>query len=208
MIIFIAIAVPVVLLLSMTVLLIAFSINVVKEGCISVPLNSKNETVNTKVYGEGTHVISPAHHFAFGLPAKGSPWVNYVQSESFTVSKSSDPEEGTSHLGVYIVFQFYVEESKAYEYYEAIPKTYAAGEYEILTGFNKIAKPIVDGLLNKYTCAEYYDNYTESNTEPHEVLWIGKFKEDFKELFKGQPFTLDEEDPIKAIFFFDGCGFN
>jgi len=208
MVIFIAIAVPVVIVLITAIIVITFSINTVHEGKMAVPLNSKNKPVNDKVYKQGTHLISPLYHFSAGLPVKGYPINGGVYSMSSTVNKSAT-DASPSELSVFIVFRFYVEEKNAYKYFLSIDDNFTAKEYEIESAVNKYATDIVKDVISLWPCDEYIKGYDNNNPRPHEAIWIEKYNKEIQKRFteKGLLFSLDEEKPIQALLFFDGCGF-
>jgi len=210
MIIFIAIAAPVVVILIVAVVVITLSINTVRDGLMCVPLDSENKTVNDKVYFEGTHLISPAHHFSEGLPVEKHPMSAGVEVQSTRIpNPAGDPEE----LGVFVVFRFFVPEKNAYKYFDSLAKNYSAEEYDIMNGFIQKASSVVEEVLSQHTCAEYDEGYSEDDKAAkaaHEKKWIKHFATECNKLFvaNNSLFTLYEPEPIKAILFFEGCGFN
>jgi len=170
-----------------------------------VPLNGDNKTVNDKVYFEGTHLISPAYHFSEGLPVKDAPMAAGVEVQSTRIpSPDGDPVE----LGIFIVFKFYVKEENAYKYFDSLAKNYSAEEYDIMNGFIQKASSVVEEVLSRKSCADYTEG--KDDEEAHEKKWIKYFAEECNKIFvkKDMLFTLYEPEPIKAIFFFEGCDFD
>jgi len=205
MIIFIAIAVPVVVCLIVAVVVITLSINTVRDGKMCVPLNSDNETVNDKVYFEGTHLISPAYHFSEGLPVKEAPMAAGVEVQSTRIpNPGGDPTE----LGIFIVFKFYIKEENAYKYFDSLAKRYSAEEYDIMNGFIQKASSVVEEVLSRNTCAQYDEG--KDDEAAHEKKWIDYFARECNISFvkNNSLFTLYEPEPIRAIFFFEGCQFD
>jgi len=205
MVIFLAIAIPVVIILIVVVVVITLSINTVRDGKMCVPLNGDNKTVNDKVYFEGTHLISPAYHFSEGLPVKDAPMAAGVEVQSTRIpSPDGDPVE----LGIFIVFKFYVKEENAYKYFDSLAKNYSAEEYDIMNGFIQKASSVVEEVLSRKSCADYTEG--KDDEEAHEKKWIKYFAEECNKIFvkKDMLFTLYEPEPIKAIFFFEGCDFD
>ena len=205
MVIFLAIAIPVVIILIVVVVVITLSINTVRAGKMCVPLNSENKSVNDKVYFEGTHLISPAYHFSEGLPAKGSPMAAGVEVQS---TRIPNPDGDPVELGIFIVFKFYVEEKNAYKYFDSLAKNYSAEEYDIMNGFIQKASTVVEEVLSRKSCAEY--DAGKEDVEAHEKKWIKYFAKECNEIFVKEKmnFTLYDPEPIKAIFFFEGCSFD
>jgi len=205
MVIFFAVGLPIVAVLIVAIVVITLSLNTVKAGKMCVTLNKKNESVNDKVYLEGTHLISPLNHFSAGLPTKEAPMSAGVYTQS------SEVPDGvlntTTELSVYVVFRFYVEQDNAYDYFRALGKNFSSEDYEIETAFNKNASEVVKNILGKYSCAQY--NEGKDDEAAHEKKWIQTFTKDCKEQFakNGERFSLDASVPIKAIMFFDGCAF-
>jgi len=195
--IFIAIAVPVVIVLIVAIVVITLCINTVRDGYICVVLDSDNKTVSDKVYSEGTHLISPLHHFSAGLPAKTSPMNGGVFAEYEDIE-----------LKVFIVFKFYVEEKDAFRYFDGMANNYTSNEYEIENAFVMNATNVVTDVMKKYNCAQYDADY-ERDKAAHEEKWKEIFYNECKAIFeeKGFPFTLNEKKPVQAVIFFDGCGF-
>jgi len=128
-----------------------------------------------------------------------------VETQVFEVNKSHEANPGP--FGIYIVFKFYVEESKVYDFYKSIPNTFNASEYDILTGFTKTVSPIVQEVLALHECDEYKEGM--ENEKEHEKKWIAKLYEECNSRFKANNmlFTLDDKEPVRALFFFAGCGF-
>lgn len=205
MVIFLAIAIPVVIVLIVVVVVITLSINTVRAGKMCVPLNSDNESVNDKVYFEGTHLISPAYHFSEGLPVESAPMAAGVEVHSTRIpTLDGEPEE----LGAFIVFKFFVKEKNAYKYFDSLAKNYSAEEYDIMNGFIQKASTVVDDIMARHTCAEFEEGMED--TEAHEKKWIKYFAEECNKIFvkKDMLFTLYEPEPVKAVFFFEGCRFD
>jgi len=206
--IFVLIALPVCIILIGLIIGFYFSIGQVPAGKMCVPLNGDNESVNSDVYYEGTHLIWPWYHFSAGLPTKDSPLSAGVYMSSDQIPEHDDQgRNSTTELSVYIVFRFYVDENDAYPYFESLTNTYSSLDYEIETAFNKNASEVIKTVLERHNCTEYDEGRT--NEDEHEKKWIKIFTQEIGDLFKakGERFTLDKDVPIKAIFFFDGCSF-
>jgi len=198
--IFIAIAVPVVIVLIGAVVIIALSLNTCDDGKLCVALNKNNKTTNSKVYNSGLYLISPAYHFSQGLPAQNYSFVGGVQTQNDTIK--SEVVNVTTELSVFVVFKFYVKEENVFKFFDAMPRNYSSDEYDISSAVAKNATPIVTEVLGLWNCTEYRTH--------EEDYWIEKYSVELRSRFEkeGMLFTLDEKAPVKAVFLFDGCGYD
>jgi len=203
MVIFIAIAIPVVIVLITAIIVITLSINTVREGKMCVALNKREQSVNDKVYTEGTWVISPVHHFSAGLPVKSEPINAGLECQADVKNVVTD-ENATEVVNVFIVFKFYVEEKNAHKFFKALKRGYKSSDVEIASAVNQFATDTVNEIIGEYTCQEYLDGYLANKTL-HEEKWISKFNEKVQARFTGFPFSLDAKKPIQAVIFFNSC---
>jgi len=199
--IFIIIAVPVVVVLITIVVIIAASLETCKDNTLCVVLNKQNESKSDKVYEGGLYVINPSYHFSHGLPMQGHSLVGGVQTQNESIKTDNN---ATTELGVFVVFKFYIKKENVFKFFEALPKNFSSDEYDVATLVQQQALPIVTEVLGLWNCSEYF-KYKED--EQH---WIDLYAEECRKRFEeaNMLFTLDEEKPIKAVFLFDGCGYD
>jgi len=197
--IFIAVAVPVVIILIGGVIVIALSLATCPAGKLCVVLNGKNETTSKKVYKAGLHMISPAYHFSLGLPAPEASAVGGVQTANESIV--TETVNKTVDLGVFVVFKFYIPEENVFSFYDTLENNYSSGDYDVATYVQSVATPVVTEILGSYNCTEYREIQDED-------VWIARYAADLKRRFEEEKFLfkLDAKKPVKAVFLFSDVG--
>jgi len=216
--IFIGVAVPTVFLLILAVVLITISLKTCVDSMnnksnivLCVSLNKKNESTGS-YYKTGLHVINPTYHFSYYLPSKGYSMVGGVQTQNENIIDKNE-QTNTSvrvELGVFLVFKYYIKEDNIFKFFEALPGNYSNDEYGISTAVAKNATPIVQEIIGRWTCNDYRNKLAELGDKTEEY-WMGQYRDALNKSFIDNEFlfTLDEEKPIKAVFFFGGyCGYD
>lgn len=192
------IGIPVAVVLITAVILISVSIKTVGRGEICVLLNKNNEPVNQKTYRKGVYFIGLVNHLSPALPDKGKSILGAIQSQGETKPEHEYESEG-DYVNAYVFFKYYIGENFTHRFFSE--NGYNMTAMDIPNVFTKAMMPVVRDLVSQYKCSQI------SNEDISQDTWCKWFAGNASVMIRQQnlPFVLDEDDPVRAVFFTGDC---